>query len=101
MPEPVDHLHVVGEVVARPGDRLPHLLDAFYDNGLELVSRRARTFFRPQTGLRVDLLFDFPIAAATLAEHATRTKIRTYRLAIASEADLLRLKRIARTARSP
>jgi hypothetical protein len=48
----------------------------------------------------VDLLFDFPVPAASLAEHATRTRIRTHVLDIASEADLLRLKRIAKAARS-
>jgi hypothetical protein len=52
-------------------------------------------FFNAATGLRVDLLFDFPIAAAELAKHATRTKIRTHVFDIASEQDLLRLKRIA------
>jgi hypothetical protein len=51
-------------------------------------------------GLRIDLLFDFPLPAATLAEHATRTKIRARVFAIASETDLLRLKQIARAARS-
>ena len=45
-------------------------------------------------------LFDSPIPAATLAEHATRIKIRTYVFHIASEQDLLRLKNIAKAARS-
>lgn len=57
-------------------------------------------FFNAETGLRIDLLFDFPIAAATLAEQATRTKIRTHVFDIASEQDLLRLKKIAKAARS-
>jgi hypothetical protein len=52
------------------------------------------------TGLRVDLLFDFPIPAAMLAEHATRTTIRSHLFEIASEPDLLRLKKIAKAARS-
>jgi hypothetical protein len=52
------------------------------------------------TGLRIDLLFDFPIPAATLIEHATRTRIRTHTFDIASEEDLLRLKQIAHAARS-
>ena len=57
-------------------------------------------FFNAATGLRVDLLFDFPIAAAELARHATRTKIHTHVFDIAGEQDLLRLKRIAKAARS-
>jgi hypothetical protein len=113
-------------VIAHPGDRLAPTIDLFYDRGLELVSRlsdvgevtatiatrkvaavRLRLdapatayFFNPKTGLRVDLLFDFPIPAATLAEHATRTTIRSHVFDIASEPDLLRLKRIANAARS-
>jgi hypothetical protein len=113
-------------VIAHPGDRLAPTIDLFYDRGLELVSRlnalgevsstianrkvaavRLRLdapatayFFNPRTGLRVDLLFDFPIPATKLAEHATRTKIRSHVFDIASEPDLLRLKRIAKAARS-
>jgi hypothetical protein len=113
-------------VIAHPGDRLVPMIDLFYDHGLELVSRlndvgevtstianrkvaaiRLRLdapatayFFNPKTGLRVDLLFDFPVPAAKLAEHATRTTIRSHVFEIASEPDLLRLKRIAKAARS-
>jgi hypothetical protein len=160
MPDPVDHLEAVGDIVeqlrdlglepvlvggmalvvlgsrrvtrdfdfviAHPGDRLARTIDLFYDRGLELVSRlndvgeviatisnrkvasvRLRIdapasayFFSAATGLRVDLLFDFPIPAAKLAEHATRTKIRSHDFHIASEQDLLRLKRIAKQGRS-
>jgi hypothetical protein len=113
-------------VVAQPGGQLERAIAAFYDRGCELVSRldtnqdvvatvasrkiaavRLRLdspasayFFNPTTGLRVDLLFDFPIRAATLAEQATTTKIGGHLLEIASERDLLRLKKIAKTARS-
>src|SRR2546427_4490761 len=160
MPDPMDHLQVVGEIVqglralglepvlvggmalvvlgsrrvtrdfdfviAHPGDRLARTITLFYDRGLELVSRlnemgevistitnhnvaatRLRLdapasayFFNPETGLRIDLVFDFPIPAAKLAQRATRTKIRTHVFDIASEQDLLRLKRIAKAARS-
>jgi len=160
MPETVDHLQTVGEIVrdlralglepvlvggmalvvlgsrrvtrdfdfviAHPGDRLPRTIALFYDRRFELVSRlndreevistiatrkvaaiRLRLdapasayFFNAKTGLRVDLLFDFPIPAATLAEHATRIKVRTQVFDIASDQDLLRLKRIAKAARS-
>lgn len=160
MPDPVDHLRTVGEIVrglrdlglepvlvggmalvvlgsrrvtrdfdfviAQPGDQLANTVDLFYDRGLELVARLSDTgevlstignrrvaairlrldapasayFFDAQTGLRVDLLFDFPVPAAKLAERATRTKIRAHVFKVASEPDLLRLKRIARAKRS-
>lgn len=113
-------------VVAQPGDRIEKLIDVFYDRGLELAShlndegdvtatisnRRVASirlrldapasayFFNPRTGLRVDLLFDFPIPAATLAARATRTKVRARLFHVASEQDLLRLKRIAKRRRS-
>jgi hypothetical protein len=113
-------------VIAHPGDRLTRMIELFYDCGLELVSRlndmgevvstitnrkvaaiRLRLdaptsayFFNAETGLRVDLLFDFPIPAAKLAEHATRTKIRAHVFNVASEQDLLRLKKIAKAERS-
>jgi hypothetical protein len=113
-------------LIAQPGDRLSQTIGIFYDRGLELVARldemgravstisnrkvaavRLRLdapssgfFFNAETGLRVDLLFDFPIPAASLAERATRTRIRGYVFAVASEQDLLRLKRIAKAART-
>jgi hypothetical protein len=113
-------------VVAHPGDSLAQTIDLFYDRGLELASRvndigevvstitdrkvaviRLRIdappsayFFNAETGLRVDLLFDFPIPAAKLAEHAKRIKIRAHVFHIASERDLLRLKRIAKAERT-
>ena len=113
-------------VIPRPADCLTALVDLFYGRGLELVSRlndngdvtatianrrvaaiRLRIdkpagvyFFNVKTGLRVDLLFDFPIPAAELQARATRMKIRSHEFAIAAERDLLRLKQLAREARS-
>ena len=113
-------------VIAHPGNRLARTVGIFYDRGFELVSRLSEMgevistianrkvaairlrldapanayFFNAETGLRVDLLFDFPIPAAKLAGRATRTKIRTHVFDIACEQDLLRLKRIAKAARS-
>jgi hypothetical protein len=113
-------------VVTEPGSSLERLVDVFYDRGLELASRvsaegdvtatidnrrvaviRLRLdrpssayFCNSQTGLRIDLLFDFPLPAAALARRAVETKLRTYVLRVASEADLLRLKKIARERRS-
>ena len=113
-------------VIAHPGDRLDTLLDRFYAHGLELVSRlddagnaaatitnravaasRLRIdkpasayFYNAATGLRIDLLFDFPVDAATLAARATTTKIRSHVFTIASDQDLLALKKIAAAART-
>jgi len=113
-------------VVPHPGDRLTAVVGVFYDHGLELISRldaaghatatidtrrvaalRLRIdapasayFFDVRTGLRVDLLFDFPLPAAELAQRSQRLTIRGRALSIASEGDLLRLKRIAAAARS-
>ncbi len=113
-------------VIPVPGDRLAALVDAFYDRGLELAARvngagditatidnrkvaviRLRLdapssayFSHPKTGLRVDLLFDFPVAASDLAARATRITIRSQGFLVASEDDLLKLKRIARANRA-
>ncbi len=113
-------------VIAAPGDRLEDMIDILYERGLELVSRlsdngevvstianrriagvRLRLdapssvyFFNPKTGLRIDLLFDFPIAVSELARGATKTTVQSQPLRVASERDLLRLKRIAAVARS-
>jgi hypothetical protein len=113
-------------VVPRPDERLSYILGAFYRRGFELVSRvnddgdvtstidnrtvaQARLkidepdsayFYNPETQLRIDLLFDFPLAAAALAQRATRMKIAGHVFAIAAERDLLELKTIAKAARS-
>jgi hypothetical protein len=112
-------------VIAAPGDRLEALVDVFYDRGLELAARvndsgeitatidnrrvahvRLRLdapssayFSHPKTGLRMDLLFDFPVPALQLAARATRITVSAYGLLVASEDDLLNLKRIARANR--
>jgi hypothetical protein len=112
--------------VVSPHDRLADTLDCFYDRGLELVSRlndagdvlatignrkvaavRLRQdapasayFFNVKTGLRIDLLFDFPIPAAELADRAVRITIGSHVFHVAAEVDLLRLKQIAKAARS-
>jgi len=113
-------------VVAAPGDRFPELVDVLYDHGLELVSRldsdgnvaatiatrgvasgrlridRPETayFYDPHSGLRIDLLFDFPVPAATLAERAVRVRMGAHILHMAGERDLLELKKIAAANRS-
>lgn len=113
-------------VIAHPGDRLDRMLECLYAQGLELVSRldeagnvvatidsrsvaaaRLRLdkpagvyFYNAGTGLRVDLLFDFPIDAALLEARATKMRIQSHLFAVASDEDLLTLKRIAAAARS-
>ena len=113
-------------VIPQPGERLQQLVEIFYDRGLELAARvngagdvtatidnprvavtRLRLdapasayFLNPQTRLRIDLLFDFPVPAAELAKGARRRKIRSRALRVASEDDLLRLKKIAQAQRS-
>src|SRR5262249_41850596 len=112
-------------VIAHPGDRLKQMIDVFYGRGLELVSRLSHDgdvtatisnrriasarlrldapssayFLNPRTGLRVDLLFDFPLPASALAAAATPTKVRSWVFHVASEADLLQLKKIAAASR--
>lgn len=113
-------------VVASPGDALDRLLDVFYGRGLELASRvdaagdvaatidsrkvaaaRLRLdapasayFLNPGSGLRIDLLFDFPLPAALLARRGTTVRAGSRTFLVASEADLLRLKKIARAHRA-
>jgi hypothetical protein len=113
-------------VIPHPAARLVDVVAAFYARGFELVARldadgevvatignrtvataRLRIdapasayFFNPKTLLRIDLLFDFPIAAAALAARATRSKIAGHLFAIASAQDLLTLKQMAQAARS-
>lgn len=113
-------------VIAQPGDQLADALDAFYDRGLELAAkvnaagdvtatisnrrvaaarlrldRPESAFFQdPKSGLRIDILFDFPIPAGELADRSVSAKTPAGKLRIASEADLLRLKTMARANRS-
>jgi hypothetical protein len=113
-------------VIRHPGDQIDRVVDLCYRCRLELVSKlnlhgqvvatidnrkvaavRLRLdapasafFYNARTFLRIDLLFDFPVAAAELAVNAVATKIRGRVLNVASAADLLRLKEIAAKKRS-
>lgn len=108
-------------VISAPGARLAEVVAILYDRRLELVSRlndegdvtatitnrrvaasrlqidRPATahFYDSRSGLQIDLLFDFPIVAAALADRATRVRIGTHVLHVAGERDLLELKKIA------
>jgi hypothetical protein len=113
-------------IVTHPGGQIDDVVDVFYRRDFELASKlNARGevtatidnrkvaavrlkldappsafFFNQKALLRIDLLFDFPIAAAELAANAVKTKIRGRVLSVASAADLLRLKKIAAKKRS-
>jgi hypothetical protein len=113
-------------VISHPGDQIDHVVDLCYRRGLELVSKlnaagevlatidnrkvaatRLRLdapasafFFNAKTFVRIDLLFDFPVAAATLRANSVATKIRSRTVHVAATADLLRLKEIAAAKRS-
>jgi hypothetical protein len=113
-------------VVAQPGPDLKSLVGVLYDHRLELAARvtpqqeiiatisnrrvalarlkldqpSSAFFFNTRTGLRVDLLFDYPLPAKELAGRATRMKVRSHVLLVACTEDLLQLKRIASSRRS-
>jgi hypothetical protein len=112
-------------VIEKPADRLGNMLDILYGRGFELASQLDKNgdititidnrniaamrlrldapnsafFLNPKTGLRIDLLFDFPIPTAELSKNAQRTKVSSLTLPIASEQDLLRLKKKAQSSR--
>jgi hypothetical protein len=67
---------------------------------LRLDAPASAYFFSVKTSTRIDLLFDFPLAASELGRRATRLTIRGRSVLVACEEDLLRLKRIAAAARS-
>ena len=113
-------------VISKPKETLEDLVDTFYRRGLELAAKldengnviatidnpkvaTARLkldeppsayFLNHKTGLRVDLLFDFPLAAAELAKKAKKIKISSQLFHIACEEDLIRMKKIAKAGRS-
>jgi hypothetical protein len=113
-------------VIAQPGERLAGALDVFYDAGLELAARlneagevtatigsrrvaasrlrldkpQSAFFYDSVTGLRVDVLFDYPIPAGELAGRSLSARTPAGVLRVASEPDLLELKQIARLNRS-
>lgn len=102
------------------------IIKAFYENGFELASKinqqgeivstidnergasirlkldvpSSAHFLNRQTGLRIDLLFDFPFPADEIALRARKKKIHSYCFRVASRKDLLRLKEVARRKRN-
>ena len=113
-------------VITQPGEQLSGALDVFYNRGLELAAKlnqageitatigsrgiaaarlrldkpKSAFFYDSETGLRIDVLFDFPIPAGELAGRSLPAKTPAGVLRVASEPDLLRLKQIARSNRS-
>ncbi|MCP5468311.1 MAG: hypothetical protein H7A32_03490 [Deltaproteobacteria bacterium] len=109
-------------VISNPEENCEKMLELFYKKGLQLASRlnenkeitvtidnpkiasirlrldapQSAYFLNPKTGLRIDLLFDFPLAASELISRAKKTKIQSCIFYIASAQDLLRLKKIAK-----
>lgn len=97
------------------------MVEVFYKHGFELVTKfnkqrevlrtvdnpRVATiklksdlpdslfFFDWKTRLKVDLLLDFPLPASNIVLRATRVKIKSGSIWVASRKDLLRMKEIA------
>lgn len=62
---------------------------------LKVEQPRSLFFYNPKTGLRVDLLLDFPLPAQPVAGRAEKVKVGSGSLRVASTKDLRRLKEIA------
>lgn len=112
-------------LIKQPASREDALTKIFYRRGFELASRldahgeiletidnsrvaSARLkiddpssiyFLNPKTGLRIDLLFDFPLPAQMLFERASIVRVASHSLHIAAKVDLIELKKIALTKR--
>ena len=69
--------------------------EAFAAARLRIDRPKSAYFYRRDLGLRVDLLFDFPIPAREVRSRSTRKKIRSHVFRIASRQDLIRMKEIA------
>lgn len=113
-------------VVRRDEKSQDEILNLFYGFGFELASKldthgrivstidnkkvaaiRLRMdapesvyFYQKKTGLRVDLLFDFPLKAEDLSEKAEIKKIKSFTFKVASKEHLIQLKKIAMKNRS-
>lgn len=108
-------------LISEEARNLEILVKIFYHHGLELVSKfnkqkevirtignqkiaysrlqidkpESAYFYNHKTGLRIDLLFDFPLSAKEVAKKAQKKKIQSHTFTIASKNDLIRLKEIA------
>lgn len=112
-------------VITTPDTQIKEMFAIFYDRGFEMAAQVdaqgdiSLTIDNPtvaairlkmdapdsiflinrKTGLRIDLLFDFPISAVELSKNAQPRKVNSQTITIASPKDLLRLKEIAQSAR--
>ena len=101
------------------------LIEVLYQHGFELVSRtdehgnvtrtidspevaaarlridapRSAYFYNPRLGLRVDLLFDFPLRARDVRRRSTPKKIQSHPFHVASVPDLIVMKEAAASGR--
>lgn len=108
-------------VIKHKEESIPQLIQVFYQNGLELVSKLSDSgqvlstinnkkiakirlkmdkpesayFYNPDTLLRIDLLFDFPKPVEELLKRSQTKTISSKKFTIASKEDLLELKKIA------
>ena len=62
---------------------------------LSLDSPDSAYFYNHDSGLKVDLLFDFPVPAVEISGRADKIKIRSHSFRVASVLDLIRLKEIS------
>jgi len=62
---------------------------------LKIDKPKSAFFYNRDRGLKIDLLFDFPISAEKVRANALKKKVKSYTFLVASKADLVQLKRIA------
>lgn len=108
-------------LIAQEARKEKSVLKVFYKRGFELASRvnangdvvttinnesvagirlrhdapESAYFYNRKTGLRIDLLFDFPMLADEFVRKAQKKKIKSYTFHIAAKEDLIQLKKIA------
>ncbi len=66
---------------------------------LRIDRPKSAYFYNRALGLRVDLLFDFPIPAREVHKRSTRRTIQSFAFHIASKRDLVRMKEVAASSR--
>lgn len=62
---------------------------------LRIDQPKSAYFYNHTLGLRIDLLFDFPIPAKEVHTRSTHKKIQSYSFHIASKQDLIKMKEVA------
>ncbi|EKD51873.1 MAG: hypothetical protein ACD_62C00169G0016 [uncultured bacterium] len=112
-------------VIKNPRHRIDEFVKTFYKKGFVLASQindrgqiiktfktkqeaihhlkinkpTSAFFYNSKTGLKIDLLFDFPISASKLLKEAIKLKIDSKTFWIASPTHLFQLKQLAVTSR--